>query len=98
MPIERRGALASVADSVVDALTPFRHRSLPPELVDVQLRELRHNATERHQRLKQIIGSRRRWSQLTEEEVVDLVESRIRRRANHRTSMASRDQGDFVAR
>lgn len=97
MHSERPSVLAAFADSVVDALTPCCHRSLSPEEIDSQLREVREESAGRR-RLSQVRAYRKRWNQLTEEEVADLVVHRIHKRASHRIASPAQKGRELVTR
>ena len=73
-------ALSSISDAVVNTIMPVRRRALSPGEIDSQLRALREEARARHKRATEPLKYRRRWARLSEDEVVDEVERRVRRR------------------
>jgi hypothetical protein len=72
--------LFGVADAAAEAIYPSKQEALSPEAVDAELREVRVHTAERRARSERLRGYRHRWSQLTKEDVADIVVQRVRQR------------------
>ncbi len=85
--------LSTIADLVVDVTAPSRRHALTPEELDAEINEVRQRAARRAEILDRLRKRRAAWSQLSEEELDDLVVARLRRRARAQRSQQGAKSG-----
>ncbi len=77
---------SAIADLVTDAASPSRRRALTPDEMDAELREVRQRVANRAKLLARLQKRRAAWSQLSEDELEDLVVARLRRQVEAKRS------------
>ncbi len=70
----------AIADAVIDALAPPRQHALPPEVIAERVARVRDDAAKRRAAVDRLMGNRDRYAQVTEDDIVALVVSRLRKR------------------
>ena len=65
--------LESIADAVVDSLAPSKRRALSEAQLNDAFDALRRDARERRRAYRMLVGSRRQWPLLTEEELRAII-------------------------
>lgn len=90
--------LSSVSDAVVNTMVPPRGRALPPDVLDAQLAELKEAAMARREYLKRFRRYRRRWIQLNDDEIVDLLGVQLAKRAAGKSRSVNNARQEFATR